>query len=62
MSTALLERYDISDWGFLSNPSTNEQKLPVQFDEYNDVINLIQCQDGVLFRKTVKNLERGGAI
>lgn len=53
------QQYDISEWGFLSNPNTNMQNLPTQFDEYIDVINLIQCENGLLFRNAVDNLEKG---
>lgn len=54
-----LYQYDISEWGFLSNPNNNVQNLPHQFDEYNDVINLIECKDGLLFRNVVDNLAKG---
>lgn len=55
----VFDKYDISEWGFLSNPIDNVQNLPKGFEEYKNIINLIQCQDGILFRNEVNSLEKG---
>lgn len=58
-TNSLFERYDISDWGFLSDPYTNILPLPSQFEEYSEVIELINSNDGHLFRNAVNKLEKG---
>lgn len=55
----VFDRYDISEWGFLSNPSDNIKQLPDGFSEYEEVIGLIQCNNGLLFRNAVNSLEKG---
>lgn len=58
-SSALFEKYDISEWGFLTNPKDNLADLPKGFEEYSTIVSNLGSKDGKMFRTLVNNLEQG---
>lgn len=55
----ITDNFDISSYGFLTDPQTIPTDLPPNFDEYVEIVNNISNQDGMYFRSLVDNLEKG---
>jgi hypothetical protein len=55
----LSTKYDISKYGFLTDPDTIPDTLPTGFEEYVEIVNNIENDDGHYFRQLVNGLKKG---
>lgn len=55
----LLHEFDISRYGFLTDPHSIPIQLPNGFEEYNEVVEAIEDNNGLFFRSLVNALEKG---
>lgn len=55
----LYEQFDISKYGFLTDPDTISDDLPRGFEQYKNVVNAIENPNGKYFRQLVDNLKCG---
>lgn len=55
----LLSTYDISSYGFLTDPTTIPDVLPYGFEEYQIIVDSIENEDGEYFRRLVDDLKVG---